>query len=101
MAPTGHHLRCHAVGGRRHQRPDCSAIYCEVHSNKDQLEIELLPCGGGISIENRDLEGKVLYWDVFTSSRVATAHIGGEYVQLNVTIIQRGVTVGFAVSGEN
>lgn len=78
-------------------RPVCNTIYCEVLSNKDQLELELLPCGGGILIENRALGGKVLYQDVFTSSRIATAYIGGQNVELNVTIVQRGVTVGFTL----
>lgn len=80
--------------------PDCQTINCQILSNNDQLELELLPCWQhpAVWFKNRALGGKVLYQDIFDSSRVVTANIGGESVKLNVTVVQRGITLGFGVS---
>ena len=80
--------------------PTCETINCEILSNDDQLEMQLVPCGlqPAIWISNRDLKGNLLYQGSFASSQVATAYIGGENVTLNVTVVQRGVTLGFGVS---
>lgn len=80
--------------------PICETINCQIICNNDQLEMELLPCWQhpAMWFKNRDLKGNILYQDIFDASRVATANIGGENVTLNVTVVQRGITLGFGVS---
>ena len=83
-------------------RPSCETINCAILSNNDQLELELLPCWQhpAMWIKNRAINGTMLYQDIFDSSRVAVAKIGGSKVQLNVTVVQRDeLTLGFGVSG--
>ena len=82
--------------------PDCGTINCQVLSNNDQLEMELLPCWQrpAMWFKNRAIGGKSLYQDIFDSSREATANIGGQSVKLNVTVVQRHVTLGFGVSDD-
>lgn len=80
--------------------PVCETINCQVTSNNDQLELELLPCyeHPAMWIRNRAIGGQLLYQEIFESSKLAVATIGGsKYVMLNVTVIQRGLTLGFAV----
>lgn len=81
--------------------PTCESINCDVLSNNDQLEMMLLPCWQhpAMWIKNRAMGGEVLYQDIFDSSRIAKATIGGVQVELNVTVVQRaGITLGFGVS---
>ena len=82
--------------------PTCETINCDVLSNNDQLELELLPCWQhpAMWVKNRALGGAILYQNIFASSKIATANIGGQSVELNVTIVQRGLTLGFGVSTE-
>jgi hypothetical protein len=78
----------------------CEAINCQVTSNRDKLELKLLPCRQppAIRITNHALSGEMLYQDIFDASRLAVANIGGSKdVTLNVTIAQRGMTLGFGV----
>lgn len=77
----------------------CDTIKCRVTSNNDQLELELLPCWHqpAMSIKNRDTKGNMLYLNTFASSAVALANIGGKTVLLNVTVVQRSLTLGFGV----
>jgi hypothetical protein len=79
----------------------CVAINCQVTSNGDQLELKLLPCQKppAMQITNHDVSGnKMLYRDIFDASRLAVANIGGfKDVILNITIAQRGLTLGFGV----
>ena len=80
--------------------PNCETINCEVLSNKDQLEFQLLPCWQhpAMWIKNRAISGVIIFQDIFDSSRIAATYIGGEKVQLNVTAVQRaGLTLGFGV----
>lgn len=80
--------------------PTCETINCDILSNNDQLELELLPCWQhpAMWFKNRALNGKMLYQDIFDSSRTAKATIGGSLVELNVTVVQREITLGFGVS---
>ena len=49
-------------------------------------------------IKNRDIHGKTLYQNIFASSALAVANIGGSSnVMLNVTVMQRNLTLGFGV----
>ncbi len=83
--------------------PTCEVINCQVLSNSDQIELELLPCWQhpAMWIKSRKIDGTVTYQDIFASSRIAGASIGGEDVKLNVTAIQRnGLTLGFGVSSK-
>lgn len=81
--------------------PDCSTINCQILSNNDQLEMELLPCWQhpAMWIKNRAVGGGMIFQDIFASSRVVSAQIGGVVTNLNVTVVQRGgITLGFGVS---
>lgn len=84
-------------------RPTCETINCEILSNNDQLEIQLLPCWQhpALWFQNRALDGKMTYQEIFDSSKVVNATIGGGHVELNLTVVQRGgITLGFGVSGK-
>ncbi len=84
--------------------PTCEVINCQVMSNSDQVELELLPCWQhpAMWIKSRKINGTVTYQEIFDSSRIAEANIGGEVIKLNVTAIQRnGLTLGFGVSIES
>lgn len=83
--------------------PMCETINCQVTSNDDQLELELLPCWQhpAMWIKNRDMHGKMLYQNIFDKSGLVTANIGGSSVMMNVTVMQRGqLTLGFGVSND-
>ena len=80
--------------------PICETINCQVKSNNDQLELELLPCWQhpAMWIKNRDVTGKILYQEIFDAPKLSVASIGGnKNVILNVTVVQRGLTLGFGV----
>ena len=49
-------------------------------------------------IKNRAIDGTMLYQNIFDSSGVAQANIGGKAVTLNVTVKQGNLTLGFGVS---
>lgn len=80
--------------------PTCEDINCDILTNNDQLELELLPCWQlpAMSIKNRHLNGTLVYHEIFDSSRLSSGSIGGGNVKLNVTVVQRnGLTLGFGV----
>ena len=81
-------------------RPTCEDIKCDILTNNDQLELELLPCWQlpAMWIKNRKLNGTILYQNIFDSSQVASVNIGAGKVKLYVTVVQRsGLTLGFGV----
>ena len=80
--------------------PNCETINCQILSNDEQFEMELLPCWQhpAMWIKNRNIAGNITYQDIFASSRTAKALIGGQQVELNVTVVQRNLTLGFGVS---
>lgn len=80
--------------------PSCETINCQVLSNQDQLELQLLPCWEhpAIWIKNRALDGTMQFQEIVDSSKTLKAHIGGKQVELNVTMVQRHLTLGFGVS---
>ena len=81
--------------------PICEVIDCQVLSNSDQVELELLPCWQypAMWIKIRNISGVLTFQDIFPISRIADANVGGSKVQLNVTAVQRdGLTLGFGVN---
>ncbi len=71
-------------------------------SNHDQLELQLLPCWQhpAMWFKVRPISGGngTTFQEIFDSSKVVNASIGGKELMLNVTVIQRdGLTLGFGV----
>lgn len=80
--------------------PGCEVITCQILSNNDQVELELLPCWEkpAMWFKSRSMDGTMIYQDIFAASRTAKTHLGGSLVELNVTVVQRELTLGFGVS---
>ena len=77
----------------------CTTLRCHVLSNGDGLEVELLPCKGTVAITNQDERGKIVYQETFeSSSRIATANIGGEIAEIRVQVVRTEIAMGFGVS---
>lgn len=81
--------------------PDCDTINCNVVSNSEQLEIQLLPCWEhpALWLRGRDVNGKETVQHIFyKSSDTLKMMIGDVQVALFVSIIQRsGLTIGVEV----
>ena len=81
--------------------PDCDTINCNVLSNNEQLEIELLPCWEypALWLKARDISGKQILAHIFyKESEKFKIKIGTDDVTLNVSLIQRSrLTLGIEV----
>ncbi len=83
--------------------PACEIINCQTTSSNDQIELELLqPCRQhpAVSVKISDIKGNLFYQDTFNSSGLTSANIRGTRVILNVTVVQKVIALGFAVSSK-
>ncbi len=81
--------------------PECDTIYCNVVSNSEQLEIQLLPCWEypALWLKGRDINGKEILQHIFYKDvEIFKMMIGDAQVTLYVAIVERSkLTVGVEV----
>lgn len=81
--------------------PDCETIYCNVESNSEQLQIDLLPCWEypALWLRTRLINGTPHIQHIFYKDFESfEAKIGYGQVTLNVTLVQRNkLTLGVEV----
>lgn len=83
--------------------PNCDSLICNVPSNNDSLRVRVLPCHSpapAVQLVVTDANGTVRFDRTFKNTTMVKVQIGGNPVEMNITITPRQVdamTLGLEV----